>query len=169
MFDGLTCIFQYSGLVEKIIKKIKFEFCFDTYQELIELGVTVLGEDKNFTKIYSPNLVLSPVPLHPVRLRWRGFNQSEILAKNLAEKLKLKFIPDLLIRTKNTQTQSLLKKDQRQKNIKNAFALNPKYQILNDKFIIFDDIWTTGSTMKECAKTLKKNGAGFIWGLALAS
>jgi ComF family protein len=169
--DGVTSIFEYSGIIEKIIKEIKFEFAYDRFSELIELAVSCLGEDKDFTKNFDSKMILVPVPLHPARLRWRGFNQSEILGKSLAKKLKIKITPKLLQRTKNTQAQSLLKKEDRQKNIKNAFVINPnvpKDFLKNCKIVLFDDIWTTGSTMIECAKVLKQNGVKFIWGVTLA-
>jgi len=169
--DGIISIFEYSGIIEKIIKEIKFEFIYDRYTELIELALACLGEDKNFTNNFDSKMILVPVPLHPSRQRWRGFNQSELLGKCLAKKLGVKIAPHLLQRIKNTQTQSLLKKEDRQKNIQNAFIINPNFPrsiIHNSCFILFDDIWTTGSTMAECAKVLKQNNAKFIWGVTLA-
>lgn len=170
-FNGVTAIFEYSGIIEKIIKEIKFQFFYDKYAELIELALACLGEDKDFTQNFDSKMILVPVPLHPVRLRWRGFNQSELLGKCLAKKLRIKIAPRLLQRIKNTQAQSLLKKEDRQENIEGAFIINPNFPrsiIHNSCFILFDDIWTTGATMIECAKVLKKNNAKFIWGITLA-
>lgn len=169
--DGLTTIFEYSGIVEKIIKEIKFEFIYDQFKELMELAVSCLGEDVGFSNNFDSKMILIPIPLHTKRLRWRGFNQSELLGKCLAKKLGIKIAPRLLQRIKNTQTQSLLKKEDRQTNIKNAFIVNPNFPkkfLYNSKLIIFDDIWTTGATMRECAKVLKQNGVKFVWGVTLA-
>lgn len=167
--DGLTSVFSYSGLVKKILTKLKFNFVFDVSKLLSELLIASLGEDQQFARIcrQSPDLV--PVPLHPSRERWRGFNQSELIGKEIAKNLGVAFNPNILKRIKKTETQSLLKKDERGENIKNAFIINPKFKILNSKFLLFDDIWTTGATMREATKTLKKIGISFVWGLTLAS
>jgi ComF family protein len=118
-----------------------------------------------------PNVVLVPIPLHPRRLRWRGFNQAELLGELIAKNLGIKFIPDLLIRVKNTEPQVKLDKDQRQINIRHAFILNKNSQFDNLKicnFVLFDDVWTTGATLKEAGKVLKRNGTKKVWGLTIA-
>ncbi|MFH0863755.1 MAG: ComF family protein [Candidatus Gottesmanbacteria bacterium] len=116
------------------------------------------------------NLILVPVPLHWRRENWRGFNQSEVLGKILAQKLDVKFIPDLLIRKKFTQPQVELKGDERQKNIQNAFTLNhnSSFIIHNSNIIVFDDVWTTGSTLRSCGRVLKEAGVKKVWGMTLA-
>ncbi len=174
--DGLTSIFSYSGLLKKILKKLKYRFVFDVSQELIELFLSCLGEDIVFSKIFSQNLqdssLFIPVPLHLSRKRWRGFNQSELLGKMIAENLGINFVPNMLKRVKNTTPQTELKKKERQKNIKDAFKINEQFthlSITHSPIILFDDVWTTGSTLRECAGVLKRNGARFIWGLTLAS
>jgi competence protein ComFC len=169
--DGLTPVFTYSGLLQKIIKKMKYKFIYDVYQVLVELLLTCLGEDLVFDWVINKKPILVSVPLHKARQRWRGFNQSEILGKEIAKNLGINFSSSLLARIKNTNTQSLLSKKQREGNIKGAFSINPKYsKLLNyPNFLLFDDVWTTGATMRECAKVLKKSGAKFVWGLTLAA
>jgi len=170
--DGLTSIFVYKGLMQKITKRLKYKFVFDLGQTLVELLLSSLGEDETFAWFCRRKPILAPVPLHPARERWRGFNQAVLLGRPIAENSGLKFIPDLLIRIKNTSTQSVLNKKQRQKNIKNAFKLNEQFiheTMKQSGFILFDDIWTTGATLNECAKVLKQNGAKSVWGLTLAS
>jgi ComF family protein len=170
--DGLTSIFEYKGLTKILIKKIKYRFIYEAGRELSEFFVTLLGEDRMFSLICKPGTVLVPVPLHPSRRRWRGFNQSELLGRIIAQKLKIKFIPDLLKRVKKTQPQSFLTKQNRLKNIKNAFIFNQQFKNLIMKqlnFLLFDDVWTTGATLRECGRVLKKNGAKFVWGLTLAA
>lgn len=168
--DGLTTIFAYGGLIEKAIKKIKYRFVSDLSSELVELFLSFCGEDKIFSKICQEKPVLVPIPLHPARLRWRGFNQSELLGELIAENLGLPFQPDLLVRVKNTRPQVELDKGQRQANIQGAFALskNSPFSIRHSQFIVFDDVWTSGSTLKEATKILKRNGAKKVWGLTLA-
>jgi competence protein ComFC len=169
--DGLTSIFAYKGVVAKAIKKLKYKFAKDLAEELVELFLSFCGEEKLFSDFCClPNVVLVPIPLHPQRLRWRGFNQAELLGKLIAKNLEIKFVPGLLLRVKNTKPQVELDKAQRQINIRRAFALNRncKLKIGNWNFILFDDVWTTGATLKEAGKVLKRNGAKKVWGLTIA-
>lgn len=172
--DGLTTIFNYKGVVKKTILKFKYRLVSDLAKTIIELFLSCCGEDKAFSKfVNQKNVVLIPVPLHWQRKNWRGFNQAELLGKMIASQLGISFIPNLLLRIKNTKTQTMLKREERLRNIKNAFAINKKLpiNILISKYpniLIFDDVWTTGSTMKESAKVLKKQGFPKVWGLTLA-
>ena len=169
--DGLTSMFVYKGPVAKAIKKLKYKFVRDLAGELVELFLSFCGEEKLFSGFCRlPNVVLVPIPLHSQRLRWRGFNQAELLGELIAKNLGVKFIPNLLIRVKNTKPQVELDKGQRQINIRRAFILNKncKLKIENWNFILFDDVWTTGATLKEAGKVLKRNGAKKVWGLTIA-
>jgi len=168
--DGLTTIFPYGGLIEKAIKKIKYQFVTDLGSELVELFLSFVGEDEAFTRFCQGKPVLVPIPLHPSRLRWRGFNQSELLGRLIAANLKLDFAPNLLARVKNTKPQVELDKKDRQGNIRGAFQVNKNFQfsISNFQFIVFDDVWTSGATIREAAKVFKRHGAKKVWGLALA-
>lgn len=176
--NGLTSIFSYQGLVKKGIGKLKYKFMSDLAETLVELFLSCCGEDKAFTHFVSrKNVMLVPVPLHRRRYNWRGFNQAELLGKMIANKLGIGFMPDLLIRTRYTQTQTKLKKEQRLINIRNAFILNKKYypnysllrQPADTNYLLFDDVWTTGSTLRECTKVIKRNlKPASVWGLTLA-
>jgi len=114
--------------------------------------------------------VLTPVPLHWRRENWRGFNQSEVLGKLIAQKLGVKFMPDLLIRTKFTKPQVELRGKGRQENIQDAFEVNSHslFAIRHLNILIFDDVWTTGATLKSCGKVLKQARARKVWGMTLA-
>jgi len=104
--------------------------------------------------------VLVPVPLHPRRLRWRGFNQARWVADALAEVGNASGVEDLLIRIKNTPQQTRLDRAAREKNMKGAFALNPKAKITAaTRYVIVDDVFTTGATLNACAKVLREAGA----------
>lgn len=169
--DGLTSIFVYKGVVAKAIKKLKYKFVKDLAEELIELFLSFCGEEKLFSDFCRlSNIALVPIPLHPQRLRWRGFNQAELLGELVAKNLGIRFVPDLLLRVKNTKPQVELDKYERQINIRGAFASNKncKLKIENWNFILFDDVWTTGATLKEAGKVLKRNGAKKVWGLTIA-
>lgn len=105
--------------------------------------------------------ILVPVPLHPVKLRERGLNQSEQIAKMLAACAgHTTKVEKLLVRTRYTESQTRLNRSRRYQNVKNAFAL-ARNTILDSKeiYTIIDDVFTTGSTLNECARVLRNAGA----------
>ena len=164
--EGLISVWRYQGVIKRAILKLKYSFVTKISDELISISTLRLKENR----IEIPQkAILIPIPLSQKRKNWRGFNQSEILGRKLAEKLKLRFVSDLLIRRKETQPQSGLSKEQREKNISNVFIVNSRYKRKSKQPIyIFDDVWTTGSTIKEAAKTLKEKGFNNLWSLTLA-
>lgn len=103
-----------------------------------------------------PDLII-PVPLHRKRLLWRGFNQSAELSRLLAKRVERPLSHKGLIRTRHTRPQTRLGLTERQENIKAAFAADPSI-VSGKTVLLMDDVYTTGSTLRECAKTL--NGAG---------
>lgn len=117
---------------------------------------------------YSEYSLLIPVPLHIKRLRERGFNQSLLLARKLAEKHGLPVNFSLLKRHKFTLTQTGLNKAEREKNIKGAFIVEDRQKISGQSIILIDDVYTTGGTINECAKVLLKAGAEKVAALTLA-
>jgi ComF family protein len=114
---------------------------------------------------------ICPVPLHWLRLFHRGFNQAEVLGKPLAEAMGLAFLP-LLRRTRPTGHQSLRKKNARWQAVRGAFGVNKRITLrCAQKYscvYLVDDLFTTGATMEECAKALKKNGVQRVEGIVLA-
>lgn len=157
--DSLTVAVNYEdSLISKLIHSFKYKFIEELSEPLTELLIKTIKKNK----LFIPDLII-PVPLHPLRLRWRGFNQSELLAQNLAQKL----LPNLSIevdsttlkRVKYTLTQAHLKNaKERQENIQNAFEvdLNSLEKIKNRRILLIDDICTTGNTLFECATELRK-------------
>jgi len=117
----------------------------------------------------SDNLIVAPVPLHARRLRWRGFNQAELLARDVCQKFNLTLQPNLLRRTRYTSPQAKLKRRRRLKNMRRAFKINRSWKnnLKEAKIILIDDVATSGATLNECAKELKKHGALEVWGLVL--
>lgn len=167
--DGLTSVFSYQGLIKKAIKKLKYKFVTDLAADLTEAVTSFCGEDKIFVQACRL-AALAPIPLHPSRQRWRGFNQAELLGKMIAANLNLAFIPDLLIRRKKTTPQFKFDKKSRYENLKGAFAVNSslRLRIHDSRFMIFDDVFASGATLNEAAKALKKAGAKQVWGLTVA-
>ena len=93
-------------------------------------------------------------------MRQRGYNQSSLIAKKLVKDItNLTCREDVLIKDKNNKRQSDLNRHQRQENVKNVYKVINKEKIYNKKILLFDDIYTTGATVNECAKELKENGA----------
>lgn len=111
---------------------------------------------------------LVPVPLHRWRFMRRRYNQAAIMAYALSKVTNIKCIPDLLMRMRPTATQGHLNPGERQKNVRKAFALNPRCDVKGKNIVLIDDVYTTGATVKECAETLLKKGAARVDVLTLA-
>lgn len=167
--------------IEKLITNFKYNFVkeigyylglflFNFFKEKNESN-PILIKSKKIKKFTTQNSLLIPVPLSPKRLRWRGFNQSEILAQIISEKEGIK-ISKNLIKVKESDNQAKLKLSERKKNLKNCFSfLNEEIaraEIKGKIIIIVDDISTSGSTLEEISKVIKKYQALEIWGLVLA-
>lgn len=111
--------------------------------------------------------VLVPVTLHPVRLRKRGYNQSELLARELGHLLDIPVNSSTLQRVRDTKSQMKLGANERHQNVKNAFVCRDE-RLSGQKIMLIDDVCTTGSTLDACADALKHSGAVSVWGLTLA-
>lgn len=113
---------------------------------------------------------LVPVPLHRWRFIKRRYNQSALMACALSKETMLPCLPDALLRVRATPSQGHLKAQERHKNVRKAFALNPKYKnmIAGKNIVLIDDVYTTGATVRECTKELLKGGAGEVNVLTLA-
>jgi len=109
-----------------------------------------------------------PVPLHPKRLRWRGFNQAVILAKQVSRLWRLPMDPFILLRSTETAPQIQLSEEDRSKNVRGAFSLNPKKSVQGKRILLIDDIYTSGATVNECSRTLIRGGAKEVSILTLA-
>lgn len=106
--------------------------------------------------------VLTEVPLHPNKLRFRGFNQAEILCEGLAKETGMVHVPCVLRRHVDTLPQSSLKAAQRRENLKNVFDVAKKEAISGKHVLLLDDIFTTGTTLQECTRALLRAGAAEV-------
>lgn len=163
--DGLWSLGAYKGILAKAIKQLKYRFVSDLGQALTDLMIWYWTWKK--VKFWDQDWVIVPVPLHPRRERWRGFNQSALLAQLLSKKLGLRYL-EALKRIRYTKPQTGFDRHERKRNIKNAFAVSPNFEVTGFNCLLIDDVWTTGSTLKECAYILKKNGATQIWAITLS-
>ncbi len=116
---------------------------------------------------YDPDLIV-PVPLHHKRLRQRGFNQAQVLARTFFPDRKKKIIPHILARRRDTASQAGLSGAERRKNLKNAFHLSCSDAVRGKKILVIDDVYTTGSTVNECCRILNMAGAMEVQVLTLA-
>ncbi|TSC73407.1 MAG: amidophosphoribosyltransferase [Parcubacteria group bacterium Gr01-1014_70] len=121
---------------------------------------------------FPSHAALLAMPLHPRKKRMRGFNQSELLASHVSHSLGLPLIPhETLERTRNTPPQAQTGgREKRMRNMVNAFTVPQEHAALiqNKTVILVDDIATTGSTLNNAARALKKAGAAHVWGLVVA-
>jgi ComF family protein len=168
--------FQDKNLAN-LIKSYKYNFIKDLARPLSLFLINFLKEQiiknpilpkttKNKQIINLEEFFLLPVPLSNKRLRWRGFNQSELLAQNIAKRFNLKLLKDLK-KIKHRKPQAKLNRNERLINLKNCFEWTGK-NLANKKIIIIDDVCTTGATLNEITKELKKHQAQEVWGLVLA-
>lgn len=112
--------------------------------------------------------LLVPVPLHPKRFHERGYNQSELLAKSLSKQLGIPW-QNSLSRIRHTPHQTGMNREERLKNLDGAFAMHPKAAVAGKRVILVDDVFTTGTTIRQCARVLYQHGAVEILGATLAS
>ncbi len=166
--DGLYCATSYDNFIlKKLINQFKYEPYIKEISEPLSLLIIThllnLNKQTNFD-----DFILIPVPLHIKKLKQRGFNPAEEIAKKLSENLKTPIFNNVLIKIKPTPAQVELKKEEREINIKGAFSCQNPELINGKKVLLADDIFTTGSTMEECAKILKKSGAQEVWGMVVA-
>lgn len=166
--DGLFVLSHYRGLIPKLISEIKYQHHFDICSQIARIIFDAYHFKFNFQ-------YLIPVPLSGPRLRERGFNQSEKLAKELQKCFQssdCKLLPDdILVRNKNTKPQFDLKYKERVNNVKDAFSLSPQLKTKNLEgfsFCLVDDVATTGATLFECAKVLKRADAEKVFAITIA-
>jgi len=115
-----------------------------------------------------PGEIIIPVPLHPEKLRERGYNQSELLARELSKIVKLPVLEKCLVRSKNTPPQVKAKNvEERRENVTGAFTCQDG-TVKGKAVIIVDDVCTSGATIEACAAVLKNHNATSVWGLTLA-
>jgi len=160
--DGLVVVCKYKGPIKLAIKKVKYKWIYDIEKVLVDLLASQIW------KFDLPQQsILVPVPLHKKRKNWRGFNQAEILAKTLSRKFDVGYSA-ILFRNRETKTQVGLSREERKKNIKGAFSLSQGANVNGRDFLLVDDVYTSGATIREAAKVLKSSGARNVWAMAVA-
>lgn len=151
-------------IVKEAIHKLKYGYIEDLS---IPLAWLILNHLKIIDCQINNSFVLIPIPMHIKKKRKRGFNQSEEIAKLISETTGIK-LSTTLIKIKETKPQMELNRKERLENIKNCFTIIDKKEIENKTILLLDDVYTTGTTMDECAKILKENGTKEVWGITIA-
>lgn len=168
-------IFHYDGIIKEAVKTLKYRCVTDLAQEFVFL-IPVSFFDE-VTKYRSNKASLIPIPLHSSRFRDRGFNQAEVLGKILADRLHIPMRTDILKRVMATTPQVEMKdRKERLKNMKDVFALHHDTCNMtpalpaggHDTFVLFDDVFTTGATMRAAGEILKRTGAKSVLAVTMA-
>jgi ComF family protein len=159
--DGIRAPFRFEGVMRQAIHQLKYR----NLRALAGLLASLLHEYLLANPVTGE--VLVPVPLHPKRLRERGYNQSQLLAKELGRLAGLPVADDCLTRQRHSlpqaRTSSLA---ERRGNVADAFACHQRLE--SKPVILIDDVATSGATLDACARALKAAGAASVWGLVLA-
>lgn len=166
--DGLISLFRYAGVIRKAILNMKYGYVHNISKEL---GGYVSAElkDRGILNVLPYTFHLFPIPMYWYKRNLRGFNQSEEIGKTIAGEMGWTYSDNVLERVRSTLPQATLTPEQRRKNLKNAFGLNSKVMVSQySNVILFDDVFTSGTTLFEACGLLKKAGVRRVWGLTMA-
>ncbi|MGQ9545762.1 MAG: ComF family protein [Dehalococcoidia bacterium] len=160
--DGIRSPFRFEEAIRQAVHELKYRNLKAIAPCLGELLADYLKANP------LPGEALVPVPLHPRRLRERGYNQSSLLARELARRIDLPLIEDCLLRIKRAQPQARAANlEERRTNVADAFICRDD-RVASKRIIVVDDVCTSGATLESCALALKSRGATSVWGLTLA-
>jgi len=156
---------RYKGNLKDIILLYKYSRIRVLGKDLALFAHKILGEKK---EIWSGVDAIIPVPLHPKKKRERGFNQAQLLALELARLKRIELKERRLVKVKNIPPQTLLTMEERKKNISDAYRVVKGEQLVGKIVLLVDDVYTTGSTIRECSSVLKKSGVEEVRALTIA-
>lgn len=156
-------------IVKGLIRQLKYEpFVKDLAETLASLIIHRMAQTEN-PALERAGQALIPIPLTKKRLKERGFNQAEEIAKELSRGFRIPLLSGILVKVKETEPQVELPKEKRAQNVKGAFVCKDRATIKNKTIILVDDVFTTGSTMEEAALVLKSSGAKEVFGIVAAA
>ncbi len=160
---GVMIFGDHEGVLKSLIWRYKYNLVKDLSFPLSELLADRFG---GF--IQKKKFIITYVPMSRQRHNWRGFNQSELLAEKTSKELNVE-MENYLFRIGKHKSQVGLRRKERIKNLEGKFVINSKApKVSGKRILIVDDVYTTGTTLEECAKVLRKNGAREVWGLVLS-
>ncbi len=155
----------YGGTLKDIILLFKYRKFAPLSKPLARFADTCLAGDE---PLWENADLLVPVPLHPSRRRERGFNQARLLARDLGARRGLDVLTGALVKTTNRPAQAGLRAADRERNVRSAYSVRHADKVRGRTLIVIDDVTTTGATIRECARVLKKAGAKEIRAITLA-
>lgn len=157
--------FSYAGIFSDLVHGLKYRRITSLDATLAELLAEYLSK---FAVEFPKNSVIIPIPMHKSRLRVRGFNQSELIARRLGGLINLGVENRILQKSKKTAPQVGLSGEKRRNNIVGSFSIANLALIKGKNIVLVDDVKTTGATLEEAARVLKNSGAGKIWAVTVA-
>ena len=163
-FTHAVACFRSRGIVRELVHRFKYQREFHLRFPLADWLLEAMNDERISAK---PFHAFVPVPLHPARLREREFNQAHVLA-NLASECAGVPVLDCLIRVRNTTTQTRHDRTERMENLRNAFRLRQCADVHGKHLVLLDDVFTTGSTVDECARMQMTAGAASVRAVAVA-
>jgi len=155
----------YTGVLASLIHLLKYTRRLSLAARLGKMMSKLVIEDNFLSKAQ----LIVPVPLHPTRMRERGYNQSELLAKNIGEYLNIPMSKKSLLRVRNTKSQTRLAPEKRRENVKGAFMVKGPEHVANKHILLVDDVFTTGATLDECAIALINGEASAVYAITCAA
>ena len=163
--DKVVVLFPYDTKIRTAIHALKYH----GMRTLCPYFGTLLGRKAMTAHGSVDKATVLPVPLHPARLRERGYNQSALIAQGFAQTTGASCEDNILRRTVKTTTQTALGEDERRMNVQNAFTCNDNTSINGGHYVLIDDVLTTGSTLVACAELLKNRGADEVTAAVIAT
>lgn len=163
-FDAARGAFLFAGPVQELVHRFKYGHKVHLRRPLALLAI---GELTPFVRAQAPGVIV-PVPLHRSRLRERGFNQAILLGELMARHWSLPLLRDSLRRVRPTAPQVALSAEERRENVRGAFALATPAGVAGRRVLLVDDVFTTGSTLAECTRVLKRGGAAAVTAVTVA-
>ena len=162
-FDGVRAPYRYAGAIRQAVLALKYGGVKAGAPQLGDLLADYLSDNP------LPGEVMAPVPMHLRRLRERGYNQADLLARRVAARGKLRYEKELLLRTRQVEPQAgISSAGQRAVNVAGSIGVSAGHDVHGSGIILIDDVATTGSTLETCAASLKQAGAVSVWCLTLA-
>jgi ComF family protein len=159
--DGMFAVWGNSGVVKKALSEIKYHYSREVVKSLVGLMARAIPPG-----MFEGDWLIVPIPLHVSRQRFRGFNQSSEIAKQLSKVLSFPVYEGVLVRERNAGQQVGRHRSERVRAMDGAFSVTGS--VVGQKIILVDDVWTTGATMRSAALALKSSGAASIWCLVVA-
>jgi len=156
---------RYTGKLKDLILLFKYGHYKVLGKDLARFAYSALEKEEG---LWWGVEAIVPIPLHPKREKKRGFNQARILARELASLKSIELLEGQLVKVKNVPPQTSLEREEREKNVRGAYEVAKRKRIKGKILLLIDDVYTTGSTLRECSAVLREAGAKEVRALTLA-